>query len=87
MKGFKGKFVKKNGDQRSMTFVKLSDLPKEILMEQVSGTGQKRQLQENMELVFDVEKQGLRVFNWETATYTEEVFLDESKILRYNKKK
>ena len=59
-------FVKKNGDNRTMNFVKLNELPQNFLNTQLKGTGQTRTLAEGMELVWDLDAEAFRVFNWNT---------------------
>lgn len=68
MKMYTGTFTKKSGEERTMRFVRLSDLPEQFLNEQVSGTGTARNLSDGLELVWDVENNGFRVFNWNTVT-------------------
>ena len=59
-------FVKKNGDNRTMNFVKLNELPQNFLNTQLKGTGHARTLAEGMELVWDLDAEAFRVFNWNT---------------------
>ncbi len=59
-------FLKKNGDERKMNFVKLNDLPKEFLSSHLKGTNRKTGLSEGMEIVWDIDSKGFRVFNWNT---------------------
>jgi hypothetical protein len=59
-----GTFVKQNGQTRTMTFIKGTDVPNTVS----SGTG--RTLSEGQELVFDIERNGFRVFNWNTVQGT-----------------
>ena len=61
-----GTFEKKTGEERSMRFVKASDLPEEFLASKTSG-GKKRKLSEGNELVWDLDKKQFRVFNWNTV--------------------
>ena len=61
-------FIKKNGDEREMHFIKLDKLPEEFLKEQLKGSDKKRNLKEGLELVWDLENKGFRVFNWNTDT-------------------
>jgi hypothetical protein len=63
-------FLKKNGDEREMHFIKLNDLPEEFLQKQLKGNNKERNLEEGLELVWDLEKKGFRVFNWNTNTGT-----------------
>tara|TARA_R110002020_G_scaffold472307_1_gene700173 strand:+ start:322 stop:606 length:285 start_codon:yes stop_codon:yes gene_type:complete len=59
-------FLKKNGDERKMSFVKLDDLPKEFLSSHLKGSNRKSGLSEGMEIVWDIDSKGFRVFNWNT---------------------
>lgn len=67
MKMYVGTFTKKNGDERTMRFVRMQDLPEQFLNSQITGNGTERKLAEGLELVWDVENSGFRVFNWTTA--------------------
>jgi len=66
VQGYKGKFVKKNGDEREMLFVELGDLPAKLLSEHTKGTGKQAKLPGNQRLVWDVEAKNFRVFNFGT---------------------
>ena len=68
MKLYTGTFTKKNGDERTMKFVRVQDLPEKFLNSQITGGGTERKLAEGLELVWDVESNGFRIFNWNTAT-------------------
>ena len=57
---YTGTFVKQNGQTRTMTFIKSSDVPSSVT------TGPARNLPEGQELVYDIERSGFRVFNWNT---------------------
>ena len=70
MKAFKGTFKKKNGESRQMTFARLADLPEQFLEARVSGAGSEQTYPDGMELVWDLEADSFRIFNWNT---TEEV--------------
>lgn len=59
-------YRKNDGTVREMSFVKLSDLPESFLSTLIKGTGNKRALNEGQELVYDVEKRGLRLINYST---------------------
>ncbi len=59
-------FLKKNGEEREMHFIKLDNLPEEFLKEQLKGSDKKRNLSEGLEVVWDLEKKGFRIFNWNT---------------------
>ena len=64
---YQGTFVKKDGSQRTMKFVKTKDLPNEFLSAKLKGTGKQNNLGENKELVWDLDNQNFRVFNHETV--------------------
>ena len=70
MRAYVGTFTKKNGETRTMNFVKLADLPKDFLSTKLTGTGQERTLEEGLELVWDLENSGFRVFNHNTVIGT-----------------
>lgn len=79
MKVYKGSFKKKNGKSRSMLFAQLHDLPEQFLEKYVSGAGSEQIYPEGMELVWDLEADNFRVFNWKTVEETpQEMFIDES---------
>ena len=63
---YQGTLVKKDGSQRTMKFVKTKDLPNEFLSARLKGTGKQNNLGESKELVWDLDNQGFRVFNYET---------------------
>ncbi len=64
---YQGTFVKKDGSQRTMKFIKTKDLPNEFLSAKLKGTGKQNNLGESKELVWDLDNQGFRVFNYETV--------------------
>ena len=66
MIGYRGTFVKSNGEERTMSFVKLGDLPQGFL-ESVTNGGAQRNLAEGQELVWDVDANAFRIYNWNTA--------------------
>ena len=55
-----GTFEKKSGEERSMRFVKIDDLPEGFMESQTKG-GQQRKLSEGSELVWDLDKKQLRL--------------------------
>ena len=59
-----GTFVKQNGQSRTMTFIKGTDIPSSV------SSGASRTLTEGQELVFDIERNGFRVLNWNTVQGT-----------------
>ena len=67
MKVYTGTFLKKNGDQRTMNFVRLNDLPEEFLTTRIKGTKKPTKLKEGLELVWDMDVSEFRVFNWTTT--------------------
>lgn len=78
MKAYKGTFKKKNGESRDMVFARLLDLPQKFLDEKVQGAGSEQQYPEGMELVWDLEADNFRVFNWKSAeTHPKEFDVDE----------
>ena len=50
-----------------MKIVKTKDLPNEFLSARLKGTGKQNNLGESKELVWDLDNQGFRVFNYETV--------------------
>ena len=71
MKAYVGTFMKKSGEVRTMTFMKVDDVPEGILPE--AKGGKRPKLQEGMELVWDVENSAYRMFNHKTVVGTLEV--------------
>lgn len=67
MKAYKGTFKKKNGESRDMVFARLYDLPDKFLEEKVQGAGSEQKYPAGMELVWDLEADSFRVFNWNTS--------------------
>lgn len=63
---YMGTFEKKSGEERSMRFVKVGDLPEEFMVSRTKG-GKQRKLSEGNELVWDLDKKEFRVFNWNTV--------------------
>ena len=66
MKAYKGTFKKKNGEDRQMTFARLADLPEQFLETRIIGAGSEQSYPEGMELVWDLEADNFRIFNWNT---------------------
>tara|TARA_Y100000310_G_scaffold345646_1_gene467674 strand:+ start:1878 stop:2162 length:285 start_codon:yes stop_codon:yes gene_type:complete len=64
---YTGMFVKKNQELRHMTFVKLEDIPEAFLESKLSGQKNDRKLSGKSELVWDLDRNNFRVFNWESA--------------------
>ena len=63
-KSYSGTFIKQNGEVRTMNFVRAQDLPSAFLSTQIKGNGAASNLDEGFELVWDLDKKGFRVFNW-----------------------
>ena len=59
-------FVKTNGENREMKFVKLNDLPNNFLDGKIKNKDKQRALTEGHEVVWDIDKNGFRIFNWNT---------------------
>lgn len=64
LKIHEGTFVKKNGEHRTMRFLKLNEVPSGFLPE--SKGNPRKQLAEGTELVWDLDSNGFRAFNWST---------------------
>ena len=78
MKAYIGTFKKKNGESRDMVFARLYDLPQKFLDEKVQGAGSEQNYPDGMELVWDLEADNFRVFNWKSAENTPQEFtIDE----------
>ena len=67
MKAFKGSFKKKSGEEREMFFARISDLPSQFVATKIVGAGKEQKYPEGMELVWDLESDDFRVFNWRTC--------------------
>lgn len=79
MKAYKGTFKKKNGESRQMTFAKLADLPEQFLETRIIGAGSEQNYPEGMELVWDLEADNFRIFNWKSADDSPKEFdIDET---------
>ncbi len=62
MTAYVATFQKKDGSLRTMKFLLVKDLPNDFLAGKVKGA-QSHKLNEGMELVWDIDEQGFRVFN------------------------
>lgn len=74
MKGYRGTFKKKDGSLREMRFLLLKDLPPDFVASKIKGGGSRHALTEGMELVWDIDENGLRIFNRNTVLDTIEEF-------------
>ena len=62
-----------------MTFARLIDLPQKFLSERVQGAGSEQSYPDGMELVWDLEADNFRVFNWNSVENSpKEYNIDES---------
>lgn len=68
MKSYRATYKKKSGDLRNMHFAKISDLPAEFVASKIKGknTGLSA-LSEGSEVVWDLDVNGFRIFNWKTV--------------------
>lgn len=69
---YKKKFIKKDGSERVMRFVRLSELSMEdydvySIPPPNSTPTAKRKYGEGMELVYDLEANDFRIFNWNSV--------------------
>ena len=64
---YKRTFVKKDGSQRTMKFIKTKDLPKDFLSAKLKGTGKQSDLGESKELVWDIDNSNFRIYNYATT--------------------
>lgn len=79
MKAYKGTFKKKNGEIRNMLFAHIRDLPDSFIDAKIIGSGSEKLYPEGMQLVYDLEEDGFRIFNWSTQVGSiEQVKVDES---------
>ena len=62
----RGTFVKKDGNERQMNFVRLDNLPEGFIEKNTAG-GVGPTLAEGQEIVWDLDAAGFRIFNWNTA--------------------
>jgi len=66
MTAYTGTFVKKDGTERTMTFIKVEDLPTEFLETKLKNTGRKANIAEGSKVVYDVQAKEFRIFNYNT---------------------
>jgi len=81
VKAYRGTFTKKNGEIREMLFAHLKDLPDTFLDEKIVGSGSEKAYPDGMELVFDLEVEGFRVFNWSTQVGSIEMLKIDEELL------
>jgi len=80
IKAFDGTFVKKNGDERNMRFVKMDDLSDSFKITTLKG-GAQRKLSPDFEVVWDLDAKGYRTYNWSTSKIVESFEIDENELL------
>ena len=79
MKAYRGYFKKKNGESRTMVFSRIDDLPDKFVASKISGAGKEQKYPDGMELVWDLEADNFRVFNWKTCDGNPAIFdIEES---------
>ena len=80
MKAYKGKFKKRDGSEREMIFAKIHDIVKvnsDFIAVKITGEGPSRNYKEGQELVWDIEADDFRIFNWEKASEIREIKISE----------
>ena len=87
MRAFKGTCVNKDGKTRHMNFVKLRDLPEAFLKSKLTNGLKKRELTNGVEVVWDLDKESFRIFNYNTVVgsmteYSYVGLLDSTKLLK-----
>tara|TARA_B100000424_G_C22936646_1_gene498367 strand:- start:772 stop:1020 length:249 start_codon:yes stop_codon:yes gene_type:complete len=66
MKVYKASFKKKSGESRMMVFSKITELPEDFISKNIQGVGSEIKYPSGMELVWDLEADNFRIFNWNT---------------------
>lgn len=66
MKAYTGTFVKKTGERRHMRFVEIKDLPTTFISGKVKGN-KPHILTEGSRVVWDIDEQDFRIFNFKTT--------------------
>ena len=68
VKTYTGTFTKASGDDRTMSFIRIKDLPAGFLDGKVKNTQAKpRKFQHGVELVWDIVSKDFRTFNFNTV--------------------
>lgn len=70
VKSYNATFVKSTGEERTMNFVRNTDLPSKFLNGKVKNQNTSRNYTEGRELVWDLDNQSFRTFNWNTVVGT-----------------
>lgn len=81
MKAYKGQFKKRDGSVREMTFSRISDITDNnpnFIAAKIVGSGTPRKYTDGQELVWDLEVDDFRIFNWsKTVSPVEEISVDD----------
>ena len=77
MKAFKGVFRKKDGTRREMVFARIQDLPQKFVASRIVGAGNEQTYPQGMELVWDLEADNFRIYNYKTQDSIKELEIDE----------
>ena len=78
MKAYKGTFKKKDGQIREMVFAKIEDLPQKFVASKIAGAGSEQKYPAGMELVWDLEADNFRIFNYNTKQDIKELNIEET---------
>ena len=70
VKTYSGTFVKTSGEDRTMSFVRIGDLPSTFLDGKIKNPAKARKLAEGVELVWDIVSKDFRIFNYNTVVGT-----------------
>ena len=64
---YTGTFTKRNGQSRTMNFIRGRDVPSSLMTSTNTHTNSSRtRLAEGSEVVYDIDKKDFRVFNWKS---------------------
>lgn len=80
MKIYQGHFKKKDGTPRNMVFAKIRDITKvneDFIAAKIVGSGGSKSYGEGQELVWDIEADDFRIFNWKKATEIKELIVSD----------
>jgi hypothetical protein len=78
----KASFLKRTGETREMWFVPLELMPEGILPERKEVNEARKSSDPKLELVWDLEAKGFRMFNWGTLVDRPEILEIEKNKLR-----
>lgn len=80
MKIYRGNFKKKDGSDREMLFAKIHDIVKineEFIAAKIVGDGTQKIYKPGQELVWDIEADDFRIFNWDKASEVKEIYVSD----------